>query len=217
MPLVVFWAETSGRFFGNGSGDFGSSGTSGSSRNSGTPRSGGSFSGAGGCFIAGTQIEFANGESQAIEKVKRGDVVCTNAAFKQTAVIEDLLVRESDDVHQLTLKPLVFDSGNQDLTLIGTGDHYVWSDTEAWTRIDKLETGDILHHKNGKLYKLVSTEKLEGSYRVYTLKVKDESVYYAGGFLVQELCGEHPFRATGSINLTGEVSEEPGALPRKKN
>jgi hypothetical protein len=172
-------------------GDFGGGGTLASGGDGGPSASGG-FGGIGGCFISGTPIALVDGRSKTIESIRRGDVVTTNSAFKQTAVVEDLLVRESDDVYELALEPLVFGEEKESLTLTGTGDHYVWSDSGAWTRIDKLKIGDCLHHQNGRLYKLTSSEKLEGRHRVFTLRVKDESVYYAGGFLVQELCGDHP-------------------------
>jgi hypothetical protein len=156
------------------------------------------------------------GGSRPIENMKRGDFISTNVAFKQSAEVEDLLVRESDDVYRLTLEPLVF-GGGEKLTLTGTGDHYVWSDSEAWTRIDKLKIGDCLHHKNGTLYKLVSSAKLDGKHRVYTLRVNDESVYYAGGFLVQELCGDHPGRIIAPLKTREGISDEPGAIPLSKN
>lgn len=168
---------------------FGGGGGGGGPGGSGPPTSGTGF-GPGGslCFIERTMVEMAGGGSKPIETIVAGDLVHTGNG--QFATVDQMITRESDDLHQLTLRPLVFGDAADDVTLTGTAGHYVWTDQHGWRRIDQLEADDCLHHHDGRLFRLVKSEKLEETHPVYTLQLKDDSVFYADGFLVQHLCGE---------------------------
>jgi hypothetical protein len=116
-----------------------------------------------------------------------------------------MLTRESDDLHRLTLRPVVFGDAGNEVTLTGTGDHYVWTDEAGWMRIDKLATGNRLHYVNGSLYEVTAIEELEGTHTVHTLQVEHDGVFYADGFLVQHLCG----RLTLDMRPTTAATDEP--------
>jgi hypothetical protein len=154
------------------------------------PRGTGTFRGnADGCFVAGTLVEMAEGPPKPIEEVVFGDRIRTGERAIATATVDQMLTRESDELHRLTLRPLVFGDAENELTLTGTADHYVWADHAGWTRIDKLATGDCLHYHDGRLYEIRAIEKLPGTHTVHTLQVETDGVFYADGFLVQHLCG----------------------------
>ncbi|GAA5482918.1 hypothetical protein Hsar01_02144 [Haloferula sargassicola] len=172
-------AQFGGLFGGSGGGATGGGGPA---------RGTGTFNGSGaGCFVSGTLVEMAQGPPKPIEAILSGDLIKTGD--DANAVVEQMLTRESDDVYEVTLRPVVFGDAENEKTLTGTGNHYIWTDHAGWLRLDKLKPGDRLHYTGGELYEITGIEHLPGTHTVHTLQVAVDGVFYADGFLVQHLCG----------------------------
>ncbi len=191
----------SGLFDGIGGGG-GGGGSSGPSTSPG-------FGPGGGCFVTNTLVEVPNAPPVPIQDLKTGQLVRTGEKAGHYAAVEEVITREADNLHRLSLKPMRGAVDEKPIVLTGTGDHYVWSDSSGWTRIDQLKPGDFLHHHDGRLFKLLKSELLEGSHTVHTLSIKDDTAFYANGLLVQELCGDFELRADPEKETVEDASSEP--------
>jgi hypothetical protein len=210
-------AVTIGTFLGcllGGTGNFGDYGPSGGG-GSGVPSTSPGFGPGGGCFVANTLVEVPNGPPVPIQDLKTGQLVRTGEKAGHYAAVEEVITRDADNLHRLSLKPMRGAVDKKPIVLTGTGDHYVWSDSSGWTRIDQLKPGDFLHHHVGRLFKLLKSEPLEGTHTVHTLRIKDDTAFYANGLLVQELCGDLNLRSVPEKE-SGEV-ETPEALEAFSN
>jgi hypothetical protein len=83
--------------------------------------------------------------------------------------------------------------------LPATVEHMIWVDGKGWTAAGELRSGDWLMTENGLRMRVVGTHVSPDPEIVRTLRLKYDSVFYANGILVQDLCGsplrdQTPFR-----------------------
>lgn len=152
---------------------------------------GGLFSGRG-CFPAGTPVTLADGSRIPIEQLHRNQALRTSVWRSHSGTVDDLIVRQSGELHQLVMRELRPGSApvaNEDLSLRITAPHLVWSDSAGWIAASALKPGDWVHHESGALLEVVSNTKLPGTHTVYTLEVKGTNAFFASGLMVQDLCG----------------------------
>jgi hypothetical protein len=127
----------------------------------------------------------ADGTRVPINQLRQGNVLRTGTDHRETAEIREVYELESSDVHLLRLRG---ESGvTSDLRV--TGEHMVWKDGAGWTAARELAPGDWLHNRKGEMIEIVSAQSLPGRHPVFTLQLKGNNTFYAGGVLVQDLCG----------------------------
>lgn len=183
--------------WGNASG--GGSNSGGGGGNNG---GGGYGPGGAGCFTADTQVLLADGRSVSLASVRRGDVLRTGLDSRETAVVRELYELDSDDVRLIRLREFGRASEDAKTTdLRVTGEHLIWKDGTGWVHAQELKPGDWLHSKEGGILEIVSVHRLPGRHPVFTLQLKGNNTFYAGGVLVQDLCGGLYLDETAARNL----------------
>jgi hypothetical protein len=164
----------------------------------GGDRGGGTYGAAGnGCFTGETQVMLADGTKVPINQLRQGNVLRTGTDYRETAEIREVYELESSDVRLLRLRGE--SSGISDLRV--TGEHMVWKDGAGWTAARDLLPGDWLHSQKGEMIEIVSTQPLPGRHPVFTVQLKGNNTFYAGGVLVQDLCGGRYLDAVAVRNL----------------
>lgn len=169
-------------FAANGPGN-GGSGGSGPGRGNGNYGVGGN-----GCFTADTPVRLADGRETAIASLKPGDTLAIGPDPRETAQLRHLYTLESDELLTLSLR-VKDEPAAPARELRVTGEHLVWRDGRGWTHARELRTGDWLHGEDGAIVEITAVKPVPGTHRVYTLQLKGGSTFYAGGVLVQDLCG----------------------------
>lgn len=131
------------------------------------------------CFLAGTKVLLANGETKEIQNILPGDVVASynlNTGKRGWEVVVKLLIHEGVEGGYLVI--------NHDLKI--TENHRVWSPNKsAWVRMNTLVIGDSLLNSEGVSVKIDSIEKVTGVNTVYNLSLPGPThTYFANGYLV---------------------------------
>lgn len=135
--------------------------------------------GAGACFVAGTEVKTSKGV-KAIENISKGDLVLSyNEITKQTEYkeVEETFIRTTTE--EINIKTAKDD-------IITTPEHPFYSDGK-WVQAKDLRAGDRLQDVNGKtvIVEQVQHELLETPLTVYNFRVKENHNYYvASGILV---------------------------------
>ena len=129
----------------------------------------------GGCFLAGTKVNMADGSVKNIEDVKTGDLV---ASYDETTGHNKVSKIAETFVHDNNTEYLII---NNQLKV--TPNHPMWINGE-WQRADSARAGDKLRHINGSYVLVDSIEKVEEQVQVYNLEVEGTNTYYADGILV---------------------------------
>jgi|GEM_PF-1556707 len=185
-----------------GSGSNGGSNSGSGGGNNNNNGSGGYGPGGAGCFTADTQVLLADGTSVSLASVRRGDVVRTGLDSRETAVVREVYELDSEDVRLIRLREFGLASEDVKTTdLRVTGEHLIWRDGTGWVHAQDLKPGDWLHSKEGRILEIVSVQPLPGRHPVFTLQLKGNSTFYAGGVLVQDLCGGLYLDETAVRNL----------------
>ena len=177
-------------------GHFSAGGGGGSSGGGGGGNGGGYGSGGNGCFTGNTLVMLSNGNKVAISQLRQGDVLKTGTDYRETAEIREVYELQSTDVRSLRLR-----NGSDTSELRVTGEHMVWKDGTGWTAARDLMPGDWLHSQKGEMIEIVSTQPLPGRHPVFTVQLKGNNTFYAGGVLVQDLCGGRYLDAVAVRNL----------------
>ena len=107
---------------------------------------------------------------------------------RETAQLRHLYTLESDELLTLSLR-VKDEPAAPARELRVTGEHLVWRDGRGWTHARDLRAGDWLHGEDGAIVEIAAVKPVPGVHRVYTLQLKGGSTFYAGGVLVQDLCG----------------------------
>lgn len=144
-----------------------------------------SAKGANVCFIAGTLIATADGQTP-IEDISPGDLVWAwdeetgNTSLKP---VVETYINETDELIHLTV------NGEE---IVSTPTHPFYSPVKGWTAACRLRAGDILVLVNGDYVVLekVQHELLESPIRVYNFQVTDYHTYFVGSIsiLVHNRC-----------------------------
>ena len=125
------------------------------------------------CFVAGTQVETADG-STAIENIKEGDrVFAANPETGEVAYkkVVQTLVNETNELVEVTV------NGE---TIKSTPSHPFYVPQKGWTSAISLRAGDILVLSNGEyvVVEQIQHELLESPIKVYNFEVEDFHTYY---------------------------------------
>ena len=125
------------------------------------------------CFVAGTQVETADG-STAIENIKEGDrVFAANPETGEVAYkkVVQTFVNETDELVEVTV------NGE---TIKSTPSHPFYVPQKGWTSAISLRAGDILVLSNGEyvIVEQIQHELLESPIKVYNFEVEDFHTYY---------------------------------------
>ena len=129
---------------------------------------------AGGCFLAGTNVETSKGK-QPIESIKVGDTVLST----------DL--KSKDKVQSEVTETFVHDDADKYLVINdkikATPNHPFYSNGE-WKEIGELSIGDKILHVDGVEHKIESIEQIDEPVTVYNIEVDKNHNYFAEGYLV---------------------------------
>ena len=148
------------------------------------------------CFVAGTQVETADG-STAIENIKEGDrVFAANPETGEVAYkkVVRTFVNETNELVEVTV------NGE---TIKSTPSHPFYVSQKGWTSAISLRAGDILVLSNGEyvIVEQIQHELLESPIKVYNFEVEDYHTYYVSAnadsdefVLVHNRCGYKPLR-----------------------
>lgn len=135
------------------------------------------------CFVKGTQITTRHGYMP-IELVQQGDEVLTRKGYKQVLDAGKTGVQETYTVYLSNGK-----------TLVGTGNHRIWTENRGWVPLSQLlRTDKLLEEGETWLKQKLNTahmpvqilriKKNIGKSVVYNLTVEQQHEYFAEGVLV---------------------------------
>ncbi|MBE5871732.1 MAG: hypothetical protein E7294_10800 [Lachnospiraceae bacterium] len=154
----------------------------------------------GGCFIAGTQIQTADGTKN-IEDIKAGDEVYAYDTETGEKVLKRVL---KTFVHNVTELLHVTVNGE---TIHTTPNHPFYVEGVGFKRADELKAGDRVRLLNGEIRKVdkLEPESLKHPVKVFNFKVADWHDYYVGthGVLVHN--ADNPC----AVTVGGSYSETP--------
>ncbi|CAL9652213.1 polymorphic toxin-type HINT domain-containing protein [Streptomyces sp. enrichment culture] len=130
------------------------------------------------CFLAGTEVLMADGETKKIEKIKVGDeVVATDPETGETGLrkVTRLIVTE-DDKH---FNELTVETPNGRERLTATHEHPFWvPEIGAWVEARNLAAGMTLRTPDGTTIRVLSNRAYTKHARTYNLTVDDLHTYY---------------------------------------
>ncbi|MBT2451826.1 ricin-type beta-trefoil lectin domain protein [Streptomyces sp. ISL-43] len=137
------------------------------------------------CFLAGTQVQMANGSRKSIEEIQVGDqVLATDPNTGETGprAVTHLIITDADKrfVNLTVATP----EGDRDLTV--TTEHPFWSvSAQDWIPAGELRPGMTLRSDDGVIVPVKGANFFDLSIRTYNLTVDDLHTYYV-------LAGETP-------------------------
>ncbi|MCX5535759.1 polymorphic toxin-type HINT domain-containing protein [Streptomyces sp. NBC_00006] len=149
------------------------------------------------CFLAGTGVLMADGNSKNIEDVELGDkVIATDPKTGKTSEREVTATIITDSDKQFTDLTLSTDDGTEHLT--ATHEHPFWSVSQhKWIPAGKLKPGMTLRTNTGRTVEVTATHHHEDRVRTYNLTVEGQHTYYV-------LAGQTPILVHNSnCPLTG--------------
>ena len=152
------------------------------------------------CFLAGTEVEMADGSTKAIEDIEIGDeVLATDPETGETGPrkVSRLIVTEGDkNFNELSIQT---DDGLEKLT--ATFEHPFWVLSEKrWVEAGQLRPGMTLRTDDGSIVDIRGNRAFDKQARTYNFTVDDLHTYYV-------LAGETPVLVHNS-NCTGTVWDD---------
>ncbi|MEU8523631.1 HNH/endonuclease VII fold putative polymorphic toxin [Streptomyces sp. NPDC048577] len=130
------------------------------------------------CFLAGTEVEMADGSTKDIDKIKIGDeVLATDPQTGETGArkVSHLIITE-DDKH---FNELTIDTPNGPEKLTATHEHPFWSVSENhWIDASQLKPGMTLRTDHGTEVTITANHPYTTHARTYNLTVDDLHTYY---------------------------------------
>jgi hypothetical protein len=123
------------------------------------------------CFVAGTKVITKDGVKR-IEDVKTGDLVlasdpeCGTVEYRR---VLNTIEREAREVVDISVEGVI---------ITCTPEHPFWAVGEGWTVAEKLKAGSRLLTKEGKIVRVESVKRREGSFKVYNFEVEQLHTYF---------------------------------------
>ncbi|MFE9251516.1 polymorphic toxin-type HINT domain-containing protein [Streptomyces sp. NPDC007088] len=158
-------------------------------------------------FLAGTEVELADGTTKAIEDVRTGDKVLATdpetGKTREREVIATIVTETDKDFTRLTVQG----EGKKSL-LAATDTHPFWSpDRHEWIDAGDLKAGDLLRTSSGDSLEISAIRHDQQRKRTYDLTVDRTHTYYV-------LAGQTPVLVHNSPCPNGKLSDP---LPRGMN
>jgi hypothetical protein len=142
------------------------------------------------CFEAGTLVTMADGRQRPIGELRAGDRVRTGTGPDDVASVSHVFKRRVETVHVVRFGET--GSAQPQQSVVTTDEHLFWVDGKGWTVANQLQPGDWLLTDGAQRVKVADTLRETRSCEVYTLQLRGESAFYAGGVLVHDMCGLDP-------------------------
>jgi len=160
----------------------------------------------GACFVAGTPILLASGETKPIQDVKPGDVVLSRDQSKNdSAPVEDAPVSRTFVHYNRDTETVTFADGAK---VTCTPQHPFYVHNRGFVSAGELKFGDEVAGSDGTLDAVVSVAKHTGVATVYNFEVAGDHTYFLAacthGLWVHNACEPQQLR-DGRL---GHVSEE---------
>lgn len=160
--------------------------------------------GLGGCFAAGTLVTMADGTTRPIESIVAGDSIKTFRNPLQGTYAPALVDRTFEHI----VHELVVVNG----TLFVTPEHRVFINS-GWQTIGSAKIGDVLLSAEGKPMPIASLKRIQGTFAVYNLEVKDFHTFIAGGYFVHnDKGGDRTNFVDTATNLSGVTNPQGEAI-----
>lgn len=133
-----------------------------------------------GCFIPGTQVLLASGETRAIEQIQIGDEVLVDNPTDTSAPVAR---RVTQVLTSQTHRVLDIDTSSMDGEVTGhlspTGEHPFWTLQRGWIKAESLTVGDILITERGEHVYITAIRQRSELSTTYNLVVEgDEESYF---------------------------------------
>ncbi|MFF3127582.1 polymorphic toxin-type HINT domain-containing protein [Streptomyces sp. NPDC057908] len=159
------------------------------------------------CFLAGTDVLMADGDTKNIEDIEVGDMVMATdpETGKQGPRKVTRLIR-SEGEKQLNTLTILTPDGPEKLT--ATREHPFWSPSErAWVETGELAPGMTLRTDTGETVEITGNKSFTKRTKTYNFTVDELHTYYvlAGStpVLVHNSCGPAAGAGANLSNLTG--------------
>lgn len=137
----------------------------------------------GGCFLAGTLIDLANGSKKPIEKIIVGDEIQTFS----NPVNHELVLGKVSEVYEHTVPFYLIINGNLQVT----PEHLIFS-SGSFVEAGKLKVGDYLLNDHNQQVRVDNIDRVNKIVKVYNFRVDPEHTYFANGFYVHNEKGGGP-------------------------
>ncbi|GHE54185.1 polymorphic toxin-type HINT domain-containing protein [Streptomyces capitiformicae] len=130
------------------------------------------------CFLAGTDVQMADGSTKDIEDIEVGDeILATDPETGETGARKITRLIVTDDDKLFNELSIATDDGIEKLT--ATYEHPFWSPSEQdWVEAGVLAPGMSLLSEEGKTVVVTANRAYEDSVRTYNLTVDDLHTYY---------------------------------------
>ena len=156
------------------------------------------------CFLEGTEIALANGDTKNIEDISSGEEVLTYN--EKTKELESGMVGELKKTNATNIVKVHFENGD----LINTTKmHPFFIKGKDWVPAKELRQGDVCRKKDGSEVAISSIEVIDGEFTVYNLiGVTPAHTFYANDILVHNKCFDFNSPVEmwdGSFKKIGEV------------
>ena len=176
---------------GDGGGGGGGAGGGGQGTTQGFQRAGA------GCFAADTDVLLADGTTKRIDQIVVGDVVKSGTDARSVATVAEAHHLKADVYRVITFKTA------RAVSIVATEEHLFWVERRGWVAASQLRSGDWLLKADGSRAQVTANERVHASCEVYTLKLQDDSAFFANGVLVHDLCGGlAPLTVTRDIGVS---------------
>lgn len=129
----------------------------------------------GGCFLAGTKIEMADGSEKNIEDVKTGDMIMT---FENEYVKKLVPAKVAETFKHRVQEYLVIND-----RLKVTPQHRIFVNN-GWEPIGDVKVGDYLVDSSGERVRIDSIKRVQDIVTVYNLHIEKYSTFIADGIYV---------------------------------
>ncbi len=154
-----------------------------------------------GCFTAETHVLLADETVKTISQIKPGDLVKSGVSRREIATVVEVYQRTDNTCRDVRF---ALPAQPELSTVRTTDEHLFWVDGQGWVAAAELKVGDWLMNEAGQRVQIVSNERVPGGHKVYTLKLKGDTAFYANGILVHDLCGawSAPARVGFKVTMT---------------
>lgn len=163
---------------------FGGGGGGGGGPGSGTTQ--GYQNGGASCFAPDTAILMADGRSKRLDEIATGDVVRSGTSARETATVAEIYRFHVNSVREVNFRR---PGAALSTSVVTTDEHVFWVDGQGWTMAAQLKPGDWLLTPDGGRTQVQSTRSVPGGREVFTLKLREDTAFYAAGVLVHDMCG----------------------------